>query len=305
MPISARFLHRAALACEALLLGGLALLMASQDRWALAAALAAMPAIWRLAYPAALLMLSFLFFRRPEGTLPLTPAWFRIVGRAAPSIWRNQWAMALHRDRPAPPPDAGRSNPLVLLIPGYACNPACFLTLPGRLQARGVESRAISLSNPLGDIKRMAAETIAWIEAAHRTEPLRPLILVGISMGGLVARAALAERPDLPVAYLLTISSPHAGTWMAWFGLAQAARQMRPGSDLIHGLNARPSGVPATAIWTPDDTIILPPDSGKLVGAETIAVAGYTHLAVVEAPEVERTIVGLCKRSLQALNQAP
>jgi hypothetical protein len=78
---------------------------------------------------------------------------------------------------------------------------------------------------------------------------------------------------------------------MARFGVGVIARQMAPDSRILKNLRSQPNASPTIAIWTPDNAIILPPESGKLIGTDLVAVPGYTHLAVVEAPTVELVIL--------------
>lgn len=79
------------------------------------------------------------------------------------------------------------------------------------------------------------------------------LDVIGISMGGLVARlgampasirpAASAPNtgPRLNIRRLLTLATPHRGARLArWIRLDEGAAQMRPGSPFLEALNARP-----------------------------------------------------------------
>lgn len=64
--------------------------------------------------------------------------------------------------------------------------------------------------------------------------------IIGISMGGLVARLlALEPRPPVRIARLFTISTPHGGASLArWIRPDRASRAMRPGSALLARLDA-------------------------------------------------------------------
>lgn len=68
---------------------------------------------------------------------------------------------------------------------------------------------------------------------------LHEVDVVGISMGGLVARLLAAEQA-LTIHRLFTISTPHAGASLArWIRPDRAAQAMRPGSPLLARLDDR------------------------------------------------------------------
>lgn len=62
------------------------------------------------------------------------------------------------------------------------------------------------------------------------------LLLVGHSMGGLVARAYLRRYGELRVARLITLGTPHRGSLLAHLGIGRNARQMEPGSVWLREL---------------------------------------------------------------------
>ncbi len=87
--------------------------------------------------------------------------------------------------------------------------------------------------------------------------------VIGISMGGLVARVAADEappgQPRLRVARLFTISSPLRGARLAsWHRVALTSmhRDMRAGSALLRRLNARPSDYPIVSYSRLNDGIV-------------------------------------------------
>ncbi len=58
-----------------------------------------------------------------------------------------------------------------------------------------------------------AGALLVSVQGLHRKWPDQPIVLVGHSAGGVVARMALVlARPALPNATLITIASPHLGT---------------------------------------------------------------------------------------------
>lgn len=92
----------------------------------------------------------------------------------------------------------------------------------------------------LGDVEGPARRVLN-LARAWRSGPYD---VVGVSMGGLVARllALPPERSGLPgrldVARLFTLATPHRGARLArWFRPDRAAAAMRPGSELLRRLD--------------------------------------------------------------------
>ena len=98
--------------------------------------------------------------------------------------------------------------------------------------------------------------------------------VVGYSAGGVVVRLWVAELGGGNVARrAVTLASPHHGTDLASLGAdlapdscPEACLQLAEDSDLLRELNAgdeTPPGPAWVAIWTEDDRIVVPPDSGR------------------------------------------
>lgn len=294
-----RVVHSVLLLVEAAIIGGFAFSEFLDRQYPAVALLLAIPLLWRVAFIGISSIASRTMFPTPEATPLFSWPWLKLVVAGGVAILRNQIWIAFPPEL-SHAPKVGAS-PIVALIPGYSYNGGGFQTLPRRLAARGLECVVFDLADPIGDLEANAADVAAWLKAIARLAPQRSIVLVGLSMGGIIARRATAH-PDTPrIAHLVTISSPHAGTWSAYFAIGAAAHQLRIGSAILSGLASQELACPATAIWTPDDALILPPVSGKLAGAEIVAVSGYTHFAVVEAPAVEAAILRVAMSSLNAV----
>jgi pimeloyl-ACP methyl ester carboxylesterase len=84
-------------------------------------------------------------------------------------------------------------------------------------------------------------------QVASRFPLETPLDLVGISMGGLIARAASLPAPTdarcLNAQRIFTLATPHQGARLARVIRPDpASHDMRPGSDFLARLNAAPPG---------------------------------------------------------------
>jgi triacylglycerol esterase/lipase EstA (alpha/beta hydrolase family) len=176
----------------------------------------------------------------------------------------------------------------VLFIHGLLCNAGVWRPAMLHLRSHGYgQLYSINLEPPLGSINRFGhqvAECVAWICAETGASQV---ILVGHSMGGLAARAALRE-PGMPsrVAKVITVCSPHHGSWLAHLFPGENLSQMRPGSAWLKAVNAQDAPVPITSIYALHDNLVAPQDSSVLPNAKNIALAGVGHLAIGFSPRL-------------------
>ncbi len=105
---------------------------------------------------------------------------------------------------------------------------------------------------------------------------------------------------------MFTLGTPHDGTLQARYGRSPSVRQMRPRSAWLRSLAARENdggaGLPRaayTTIFSWHDDIVYPQTTGRLDGAETIAIGGCGHVALLYDRRV-RTIVFDRLASLEA-----
>ncbi|HEX4508489.1 MAG TPA: permease, partial [Burkholderiaceae bacterium] len=113
--------------------------------------------------------------------------------------------------------------------------------------------------------------------------------IVAHSMGGLVARAWLRGVDPARVARVITLGTPHGGTWLAGLALSPNAKQMRVGSAWMTGLaGAEPAGRGAlfTCWWSDCDQVVWPAPTAELPGATSHFIPGIAHLALTRQPEI-------------------
>ncbi len=158
-------------------------------------------------------------------------------------------------------PRAPNTTP-VLLIPGYCCNRALWRSLRRELRLAGRPVATVTLDPPFAGIDRLAEVLERRIDGLLTETGARQVVLVGHSMGGLVARAYLRRRGGERVARLVTIATPHHGTWLARLAAGRNGGQMVPRSDWLVALNAHDCGVPSACFWSAGDEIVRPPEFG-------------------------------------------
>jgi pimeloyl-ACP methyl ester carboxylesterase len=181
-----------------------------------------------------------------------------------------------------------------LLIHGYECNRGFWLWMRRALERAGWCVATLRLEPVFNDIDGYAEPVARRIGEVCSATGAAQVILVGHSMGGLVARAYLRRFGQARVAKLITLGSPHNGSRLAPFGEGENARQMRPESSWLARINA-PGAVPlpdtSVSIYSCHDNYVMPQDSSLLDGAKIVPVAGVGHLAMAFSPEIERLLL--------------
>jgi triacylglycerol esterase/lipase EstA (alpha/beta hydrolase family) len=122
-----------------------------------------------------------------------------------------------------------------------------------------------------------------------------PPLLVCHSMGGLAARAWLrASSGYARVHHVVTIGTPHHGTWLARFSQMPNGRQMRHHGQWLRQLERDEAGRPRPPFlcWYSNcDNIVFPPKTATLEGADNRLVEGIGHVDLGFHPEVlERSL---------------
>lgn len=268
----------------ALWLGGLA--------WVLALEFAAVGWAWR---PSVRIKLPPADQRYAPGVAALVHAWWHEVGHALRVFaWWQPFRAAALPDmvdtRPSAKPTA---LPGVVLVHGYLCNRGFWTPWMRALEARGVPFVAVTLEPPFAGIE---SHVMAVEEAVQRLRAAtgQPPWLVGHSMGGLVVRAwwrsaREAGAATAAVGRIVTLGSPHHGTWMARFSNTDSGLQMQLNSPWLQALAASegPQERAQMECWhTPCDNIVYPWGTAVLPGAAVRVVPDVGHVGLAFHPEV-------------------
>jgi len=190
-------------------------------------------------------------------------------------------------------PNGGVPN-LVLLIHGLDDTEAVFHRLRADLQRQGWTVHCLNLVPNNGDagLDVLARQIVQYVESNVEAEQC--IDLVGFSMGGLVARYYIQRLGGMQrVRRLITISSPHNGTWNAFLRGNEGARQMRPGSGFLRDLNRDAEMLDCldfTSIWTPFDLMILPARSSVMPVGRAVRVNVAAHPLMVRNSRVLRLV---------------
>lgn len=226
------------------------------------------------------------------GPSALAAAWWQEV-RVAPQVfsWRQPFRWRELPDHTVPP---APGRVAVVLIHGFVCNRGLWLPWMDAMSHRGVPYTSVNLEPVFGSIDDYTA---LIDDAVRRAQALtgRAPVLVCHSMGGLAARAWWAATPDASarVKGVVTIATPHHGTWLGRFSHVPNGRQMRLRGDWLTALAAReaqrePAGTYArfTCWYSNADNIVFPASTAMLPGADNRHVPGVAHVALAFHPRV-------------------
>jgi len=179
----------------------------------------------------------------------------------------------------------------VLLIHGYACNSGYWRPLSARLARAGISHYGIDLEPPGASIDAYVPQVQAAIERLCAETGSKQVIIVGHSMGGLVARAWLRRHGAGAVARVITLGTPHHGTALAHLGPGGNAVQMRYRSEWLAALAASEANLQRgliSSIYSVHDNIVAPQDSGALPGARNLVFGAIGHVALGRHPAILR-----------------
>lgn len=191
----------------------------------------------------------------------------------------------------------------ILFIHGYVCNGGYFTPLLRALSRRGIGNlHTLNCTPPFGSIDRFAEQVAHRVDAILARSGADQIILVGHSMGGLIARAYVQNLGGASkVAKIITLGTPHHGTAHAWFSNAPDARQMRPGNAWLAALNAKAeSVVPQVSIYSLHDDVVAPQDNAHIAWGENITLRGIGHLELSFAPAIQAALFDALQEVLHA-----
>lgn len=187
----------------------------------------------------------------------------------------------------------GENRRGVVLLHGFFCNRAFWTHWIKRLHSEQRVFAAVDLEPAFGSIDAYVSAVDHALRQVHQATGLAPVI-VGHSMGGLAARAwlatnALKETDAIAVHRVITLGTPHHGTWLARFSHSLNGAQMQSGSGWLRDLNANEKKLqktPFTCFFSNCDNIVFPVSSAKLEGADNRLVLNRGHVDMAHDPEV-------------------
>jgi pimeloyl-ACP methyl ester carboxylesterase len=193
-------------------------------------------------------------------------------------------------------PQGGRRG--AVLVHGFLCNRGFWTPWLRELRAADRAFVAVTLEPVLGSIDHYPATIDAAVVRVAEATGQAP-VLICHSMGGLAARAWLrdfANRPGETRAHrIITLGTPHGGTWLARFARSLNGRQMRIAGAWLRQLDdacAR-TRVPFTCWYSNCDNVVFPISTATLAGADNRLADGLGHVEMAFDAALRRNALAL------------
>jgi predicted alpha/beta hydrolase family esterase len=243
---------------------------------------------------------------------PFRPArWPDLLPQRPPELHAH--GAAAH-PTPTPTPITAPTGPQrgVLLVHGFVCNRGFWNPWLARLHARGIPTIAVTLEPAFGSIDAYIAQIDAAVQRLRQATGLAPVV-VAHSMGGLAVRRWLAEATrnhgttPFPVHHVITLGSPHHGTWLAKLAMTRNSRQMQQLSGWLQTLAQREApGTAArfTCFYSHCDNIVFPPATATLPGAQNVHLTAVAHVNMADRDEPWEALLSRLTDPAPAVDEA-
>ncbi|MEQ1504561.1 MAG: hypothetical protein ABMB14_20145 [Myxococcota bacterium] len=231
----------------------------------------------------------FVDYHRRKGTEPKTTfsRWVAAETRGAGTL-ASWYVRGFLRDGlRVPARSAGR---VVLCIHGYTQNATNFHGLRQVLEADGRPTVAVSLGYRLAPLSWYARRLERALDGLVGAQNPDGIDVVAHSMGGVVLRMVLADRPDLRPALrtVVTLGTPHRGTAATrGLGVLPELRALHRRSTLLAGLPQLPALIPDAKVVTiagDADTVVYPVETSLVTGAHKVVLPGVGHAGLLTTP---------------------
>lgn len=210
----------------------------------------------------------------------------RVFGWRQPFAWRRE---------PDHLSERGTGRCGIVFVHGFVCNRGFWTPWLRHARGLGHPFVAVNLEPVFGSIDGYAdriEQAVQRVAAASG----RPPVLVCHSMGGLAARAWWRRHAgEGRVAHVVTIGTPHRGTWLARFSRLPNGRQMRIGGQWLRELERQEVPVPGrfTCWYSNCDNIVFPPSTATLPHADNRLEPGAAHVELAFRARVLRDTFAL------------
>ena len=271
---------------------------------AIAASIVLIAVLWRISHALTTYCVAMFLRWRDKRLLPFGNSLAAFASELHARVISYNWSQAFPGLSLGPDPIGSGGGMPILLVHGFFSNRGMWLSFRNRLAAAKVGPVYTVTLEPLnGSIEAMMPTFESRIDAIIRETGQQEIIVIAHSMGGLLARAYLAQVGATRIAKLITLGTPHHGSRIAALGVFECAKQMRYRSPWIEMLEvmeaANPPAIPALSIYTLNDDLVYPPESSVLEweGAENVPVSAVGHVALLYSESIAKRVIAAIRKS--------
>lgn len=186
----------------------------------------------------------------------------------------------------------------IILLHGVIDNRSIFTVLRRALRGRGFSrTYALNYSPLTDDIPSVARRLSAFVDEVCADTGYERVHIVGHSMGGIIGRYYVQRLGgDARVHTLVTLGTPHQGTFGARLIPWPVIRQLRSGSPVLSELDEPAPGCRTRfiAIWSDLDQIVVPQRNARIshpdLRSRNVLFRGIGHMSLPVDRRVVREI---------------
>ncbi len=245
-----------------------------------------------------IIMLTFLLARTPLS--PPGMAFGALAAEYFAAVYLFSYALIRSTPSFAAPETEDDQLP-ILFVHGFSCN-AGFWTryLHQFRQSWGGHLATVNLEPVFGRIEDYASVISSRIGELQNRSGQTHCLIVCHSMGGLATRHLLRNETERErVAGVITLGTPHSGTLLAQFAMAENSSQMRRLSAWLTRLKQDEAGYtlpPVEALVGTHDNIVSPQECAAYDYATNTYMTGISHLAMALNHNVMDWTLARCER---------
>jgi triacylglycerol lipase len=196
--------------------------------------------------------------------------------------------------QPQLPDTVQNIHPPIILLHGLFQNRSCLFWLQHRLRSAGYQQIISINTPPWRDLETLTEGLSKKVDELRIKLKVDKVILVGHSMGGMIARNYVQNRGGAAYVHsMVTLGSPHHGSKLAPFALSGMGKTLLPGSEFLRQFNSVtwPEETQAVSIYTRYDNIVLPAESAKMDDSKTVELNGMGHTSLLFHPRSLQAVI--------------
>jgi len=207
------------------------------------------------------------------------------------------WRLKPNKHALVPAPQHPCRDQHILCVHGFQMNGTCFEGLRQVLHQNGYNSSAVDLGKPYIPVANYVRALEQQLERLNVADPEQKISIIAHSMGGLVVRMLLAERPDMgaQLQKVITLGTPHQGT--ALFDKLNnnwLSRVFHPHSEQILNLANLHQSAPALeviSIASEHDLIVFPAEYALLENSQHEKLTEISHAGLLTEKYVHQRVI--------------